>query len=113
MAGVFLAAVILFCVLLSLTERVKQYRRRDKDWSIIGEAKASPLSLALANMIGVAGGIYLSLVILVTFLELELPAKVNIAGFNLEPLAAISITAAVLQPYFSRLYYFAKKCGGR
>lgn len=88
---------------VSVRERILLYKYRDKDWTIIGEGKTSPLSQALANMLGVAGGIYLSLVVIATFLEIDLPARIHLGGLSMEPLAAVSILMAVAQPYMQRI----------
>jgi len=98
-----LGLIVLLLVILSLRERIYQYRYREKDWGVIGESKTSPLSQALANLIGVAGGIYLSLVLLCTFVELEIPSRVHLGQFSLEPLATISIVLALAQPYLQRV----------
>jgi len=95
--------IVLLLVIFSVKERIYQYRYREKDWATIGESKASPLSQALANLIGVAGGIYLSLVLLCTFIELQLPERVHLGQFSLEPLATISIILALAQPYLQRV----------
>ena len=104
MSGVIiLTVIVLVLVGLSLKERVRHRLARDKDWSVIGESRASPLTLALTNLIGVAGGIYLTLVVLVTFLELQLPARVQVGSLTIEPLAAVSFGFSIVQPYFYRL----------
>nr|WP_048818176.1 hypothetical protein [Desulforamulus hydrothermalis] len=99
MAVGLLAAVL---VVLSLRERMRMSRYR-KEWDVIGESKASPLSESLAGLVGTAGGIYLSLVMLKTFLEIDVPARVNIAAVSLEPMAAVSFILAIISPFFSRL----------
>ncbi len=88
---VFGAAVLLL-VIISVRERIRQRLYREKDCSFIGEGKSSPLSEALTNLIGVAGGIYLTLVVLTEFLELQLPELIHLGGISLEPLAAVSIS---------------------
>ena len=101
MAGVItfsLAVTVL--IILSLKERVRQRYLREKDWGFIGEAKSSRISQALTNLIGVAGGIYLTLVILAAFLELQVPERVTYGQISLEPLAAVSIFISLAQPYF-------------
>ncbi|MDD4334494.1 MAG: hypothetical protein PHY77_02695 [Desulfotomaculaceae bacterium] len=101
MAGVMIFSLaVLLLVILSLRERVCQRYLREKDWGFIGEAKSSQISQALTNLIGVAGGIYLTLVILVAFLELQIPGRISIGEVSLEPLAAISIFISLVQPYF-------------
>ncbi|MCL6634144.1 MAG: hypothetical protein K6T29_00015 [Peptococcaceae bacterium] len=101
--GIVIGLVILLLAALSVRERVRLRLLREKDWSTIGEPRASPLSQALANLVGVAGGIYLSLVLAVTFLELQMPERVEVCGYSLEPLAAASILAALVQPYLQRV----------
>jgi len=98
---VFGAIVFLF-VAVSVRERVRLRLMREKDWSIIGEAKSSHISQALTNLVGVAGGIYLILVVLVAFLELNLPEQVQVGNISLEPLAAVSIFIALVQPFMIR-----------
>ncbi|MCL6638450.1 MAG: hypothetical protein K6T80_02050 [Firmicutes bacterium] len=102
-AVMIVTLIVLGLVVLSLRERVRHRLARDKDWSAIGETRASPLALAITNMIGVAGGIYLTLVVLVAFLELQVPARVQVAGLSLEPLAAVSFALAIVQPYMYRI----------
>ncbi|MCL6560493.1 MAG: hypothetical protein K6U74_17205 [Firmicutes bacterium] len=104
MAGeIVVGFIILLLVVLSVRERMLQRMYREKDWSSIGEAKSSPLSQALANLVGVAGGIYLTLVVIVTFMELQVPERVRVCGFSMEPLAAVSILMALAQPYLQRV----------
>jgi len=91
--------VFFLLLILSVKERTRQLKYREKDWESIGETRSSPLSKALANLIGVAGGIYLSLMIMITFLEVDLPKSIQVGGISLEPLAVISIILAVIHPY--------------
>ncbi|OPX86237.1 MAG: hypothetical protein A4E53_03147 [Pelotomaculum sp. PtaB.Bin104] len=102
-SNLILGLIVLLLVLLSVKERIFLCRYREKNWEAIGESKSSPFSQALVNLIGVAGGIYLSLVLLCTFLELDLPMRVNLGRYSLEPLATISIILAIAQPYFQKV----------
>ena len=77
-------AVVLLLIIISVRERIRQRLHREKDWSFIGEGKASPLSEELTNLIGVA----------------EL---IHLGGISLEPLAAVSIFTALVQPYLQRV----------
>ncbi|MCL6559084.1 MAG: hypothetical protein K6U74_09835 [Firmicutes bacterium] len=95
--------IVLILVVLSVRERMRNRYYRDKDWGGIGETVSSPLSQAMANLIGVAGGIYLSLVVLTTFLELEVPERVQVGQLSVEPLATVSFALALLQPFFNRV----------
>jgi len=101
--GIVLAIIVLLLIIVSIRERIRQTRYREKDWSVIGESAPSPLSQALANLVGVAGGIYLTLVVVITFIELELPERIHLWGISIEPLAAISFFLAIIQPYVQRI----------
>lgn len=103
MAVIIFSLVVLLLVVLSLRERMRQRYLREKDWGFIGEAKSSQISQALTNLIGVAGGIYLTLVVMVTFLELQIPERVTFGRISLEPLAAVSILISLAQPYFFKV----------
>ncbi|KUK83433.1 MAG: putative membrane protein [Pelotomaculum thermopropionicum] len=96
---VIVGGIVLLLVILSVKERTRQLKYREKDWESIGETRSSPLSKALANLLGVAGGIYLSLMMVITFLEADLPKSVQVGGLSLEPLAVISIILALIHPY--------------
>ncbi len=101
--------IVIMLVVLSIRERVRLMNRRNKEWDVIGEAKTSPMSRALTGLVGTAGGIYLSLVLMQTFLELELPTNVQLGSIGLEPLAAASIAIAILQPFAIRFLSLAKR----
>lgn len=63
-----------------------------------GENVPSPASRALAELVGIAGGIYLSLVMMVSFLKLAVPETISFGGWSLDPLALIAILVALIQP---------------
>lgn len=65
--------------------------------------KGSPLSQAIQELIAVAGGIYLSLVMLASFLKLTLPDKVEIGALAFDPLALAAVGCAALQPVATTL----------
>lgn len=64
----------------------------------------SPLSQAVSQMVGIAGGIYVALVLLLGFLEIKFPQEVQIANITLNPLALCSILLACIQPILSTLW---------
>lgn len=74
--------------------RIKRSRGLDRPEAAV----ASPASIALGELVAIAGGIYLSLVLLVSFLKLTVPAKSMILGVPLDPLALIAVIIALLQP---------------
>jgi len=98
-------ATILFCagvfalMVLSVKEKAHQLSLREKSLN----GTPSPLSGALAYLVGVAGGIYLSLSLLVDFLAVNIPSRIAVLGLELDPLATIAITLALLQPFILRL----------
>lgn len=105
----FFVLIVVLLIVLSVRERVRLMTRRDKDWDTIGEAKSSPLSRALTGLVGTAGGIYLSMVLLQTFLELKVPSDIQLGSIALEPLAAVSIAMAILQPFALRFVALARR----
>ncbi|UNC91848.1 hypothetical protein [Candidatus Contubernalis alkaliaceticus] len=87
-------------LVLSLAKRVvsrKQWLSNIKN--LPTDPIPSPLSQALSDMLGTAGGIYLALLMLVSFLKIEVPSMVDIFGMEIEPLAFISIVFTLVQPY--------------
>lgn len=72
-------------------------------------SKSSPLSKAVSELVGTAGGVYLALGMLASFLGLELPERIGSNTFGLDPLAVISICLALAQPYLIRLSYLIKR----
>ena len=73
------------------------------------EATPSPLSKAIGQLLGIAGGIYLALSLLASFISLELPQKIDAFGLFMDPLALAAMFLAIVQPYTIRLYYFVRK----
>ena len=66
---------------------------------------ASPASIALGELVAVAGGIYLSLVLIASFLKITTPEKVAVYNTSLDPLALAAIAIALLQPIALSVYY--------
>ena len=96
----WLLAILAFCTGISLWLRIKYYRKNITDVA----SQASPLSVAIQGLITTAGGIYLALIGLTSFLKLDIPDKVTLLQVNLDPLALSSIGAAIVQPIFLRLF---------
>ena len=103
MSVVFLAVVLLVLIYLSVRERVN--RHSDKMMrSADGDKKTPPLAATLTTLVGTAGAIYLAVVMLVEFLKIDVPAKIELLGINLEPLATVSILLAIIQPFVLRVF---------
>lgn len=88
---IFIILIILLGLLFSLWLRTRCYRQLD-------DVRISPLSQALQDLIGVAGGIYLSLIMLVSFLKLTMPEKITLYSMEVDPLALFSLCLGIVQP---------------
>lgn len=93
MWGYLFVAAVFMLLVLSVYQRV-QFKTREKPNS----KAASPLAQALASLVGTAGGIYISLTALASFLDLDVPEKIAFGGVKFEPLASIAVAMAICQP---------------
>lgn len=96
---ILLGLMLLF--ILSLLERFKYFRQINN----ASDIKNSPLSLAIQELIAVSGGIYLSLVMLISFLKLDIPDKILIFQIWIDPIACISILLSIIQPFFMKFFF--------
>jgi hypothetical protein len=104
------STVIIFLIIamfLSVMQRVRD-KKRAENHDLPEHVKKSPVSEALQELISTAGGIYLSLVLLISFLQIDLAEEWLILDVGMDPLAFISIIISVIQPLFSRLFHLAK-----
>lgn len=93
---VWLGAVsCLLLLVLAVKKRMRLYRQLPETL----ESKASPVSLAIQESITVAGGIYMSLLLLGSFLQLTLPERLVVADMSFDPLATAAFLLSVLQPF--------------
>ncbi|WP_258360858.1 hypothetical protein [Moorella sulfitireducens (nom. illeg.)] len=92
MNALFFICLLLFLLILALKAKVGFYRSSNM------EAVASPVSRALAELAAIAGGIYLSLVLLASFLKISLPQTIAIGGLLVDPLAVVALIIALVQP---------------
>jgi len=97
-------------VVLSVILRM-QNKIRAESHKLPEHSKPSLFSEALQELIATAGGIYLSLVLLVTFLQIDLADKWQLYEVKIDPLAFIALSLALLQPLALRFYRLFK--GGR
>lgn len=73
------------------------------------EGVESPVSRAIQATVGYAGGIYITLVMLASFLQIEVPAKITLINeLSVEPLAFLAVVLTIIQPIllvlWERLY---------
>lgn len=95
MMTTFLIILVLLVIFwLAVKARAGNNRYRAEQATII----ESPMAEAIAQIVGIAGGIYLSLVMTVSFLGIALPERMLLFSFWVDPLAAVSIVLALLQP---------------
>lgn len=97
-----LLVFFLVAAFLAVLLRSSQLRRRT--YQVPEQIIPGVFSKSLAELAGVAGGIYLSLVMLVSFLQIELPQTVIILGVGMDPLATVSILLAILEPLVMEIY---------
>ncbi|MCL5058519.1 MAG: hypothetical protein M1130_11150 [Actinobacteria bacterium] len=102
--GVMVFALLILSIKVRLDNRVIKERAWDGS-----ETRPSPISEALTGLLGTAGGIYLSLVMTFSFMELKVPGKVEVFSVGIEPLAALSFTLAVIQPFVIRILSLRNK----
>ncbi len=89
---------------LSVSKRVRLRKLRMAGYqNLPTDPLESPVSRAVSEMLGVAGGIYLALLMLVSFLQIKIPSMINMFGMEIEPLALISIIITLFQPYVGEL----------
>ncbi len=63
------------------------------------------LSQSIIDLIAFAGGIYLSLTLLIDFLALTGIEKIYLWGISFDPIALISIILALLQPIYEHIRF--------
>ena len=88
-------------VVISVRER--KYRMM---WR--SQPTSNQLATALSQLVGTAGGIYLSLELLFSFLKIP-EDWWSVSIFFVEPLAVISLFLAILQPFVLRTWMRLRK----
>ncbi len=104
-AKILIASLIFLAVGLSVKQRIFYLKKNSKFNQVTDVPISSLFSESLAHLIGVAGGIYLSLTLITSFLEIDLPSKVSLGGVTLQPLAMVALVLAILQPAVLLFYY--------
>lgn len=94
----FCIGIIILLIVASLWLRCAIYR------STNSEIKQSPLSIAIQELIAVAGGIYISLIMLISFLKLSVPNQITLTSqTDIDPLALLALVISILQPFVIKL----------
>lgn len=101
--------LLLLLLLLVVSIFLRVYNKvRSQAYEVPEHAKPSLFSVALQELIATAGGIYLSLVLLISFLQINLADKWDVIGVKMDPLAFIALILAIIQPLFIRFYNLIK-----
>ncbi|MDX9871368.1 MAG: hypothetical protein RBT41_02970 [Clostridia bacterium] len=104
MMWTILLAVILILLVIWATRARMRLRFRTRSIKNIETSVASPVSTALGELIAIAGGIYLSFILLKSFLDLSVPESIRIFHITIDPLAFLAIIIALVQPVFLSFY---------
>lgn len=99
---VLLLVVTVAGLALSVGRRAANLRRLAQEEH---PPRDSPLSQALREILGVAGGLYLVLVAINQFVALNIPRTMEWHGVTFDPLAALAVVLAVLQPWLPFIRY--------
>lgn len=107
--AMYIAGLLCLLFFLILSVRIR-CRQQTSSAARQLEGKESPVSRAIQATVGYAGGIYITLVMLVSFLQIEVPAKVTVADkLCVEPLAFLAVILAIVQPVLLVLWDQVRK----
>lgn len=101
MAALCLILLFMLLVVGSLRLRVNKLRQE----KFAADTRSSPLSIALTDLVATAGGVYLSLIMLTSFLKVNVPDELFLWGISFDPLAFLSLVITLVQPLFSLFFY--------
>lgn len=98
-----LVLLIIGSVCLRANSKKRKYRFEGAGFPV--EPSSSFLSEAIVELLAVAGGIYLALVMVAAFLQIDMSQKIVVGAAKLDCLALISLALAFLHPLFNKLWY--------
>ncbi len=103
MTQTIMMAVVAGFAAISIRARAVQIRRAYELRKAEGiEPAPSPLSKAIEESLATAAGIYVALSALSAFLKVELPQVSLPWGFAVDPVPALAVLLAIIQPVFGR-----------
>lgn len=102
--GVVAAVVVVAVGALSAREKARQRDREIASLRGSPPARQTPLSQGIVDIVAVAGGIYLALVMVASFVGMAVPEKVGLFGAQIDPIAALAVALAIVEPFLSRLF---------
>ena len=97
--------VLILFLMMAFSLRRRMFLRRRMAADLPLDPLPSPFSRALTELLATAGGIYLSLLLLVQFLSMEIPDRVDLWGLEIDPMALVAIIIASLQPFFTHFKF--------
>lgn len=72
------------------------------------QPKPSPVADAIKDMLAVAGGIYIAIAALTSFLKMNIPPTINIGNLVLDPIAFAAVAVTILYALWPRRIYSNK-----
>ncbi|NLO96604.1 MAG: hypothetical protein GX091_00750 [Peptococcaceae bacterium] len=100
--NIFISVLLLLGIVFSVNTRRKMMMWRS-------EPPSNPLAKAITQLVGTAGGIYLSLELLLTFIGLPEEIWNPPSIYYFKPLAVFSLFIAIIQPYGQKLMAYIQK----
>lgn len=95
---IVLMLILVFFICLAIVMKVRSKTMSRSGQAFPAETKESLVSRAIAELVATAGGIYVSLLLAFSFLDLAVPGKITLVGLQIDALAGISLAVALLQP---------------
>lgn len=106
---VHIAGLLCFLVFLTVSVYMRYRNARISSARQI-ESIESPMSRALQATVGYAGGVYITLTMLTSFLQIEVPDKIIVAnGLSVEPLAFLAVVLTIIQPIMLGMQNWLKR----
>lgn len=97
----FWALIILLAILIGWSIWLRMCCLRAVDSTKIQQ---TVFSIAVQELVATAGGVYVSIIALVSFLKLDIPEKLAVAGVSFDPMALLAIGIAVTQPLWRQMF---------
>jgi hypothetical protein len=89
--------LFLFAILFSVRRRALILRMKQTNAQEMPfEPAPSPISRAILDLGGIAGGVYIAISALSAFLKLDIPARVTMGEVSFDPVAFVSLSSAIV-----------------
>lgn len=104
MLNLIFILVLILILFFSVKAKIVLKKKRSTYSNVPEDVKKSPFSEAISELVATAGGIYLSLLLLTTFLEIDVPEKVEFISIQFDLLAFIALLLTILQPFVLNIF---------